>query len=201
MIPKHVFLLALSFAPLASSADTPSEEPAAIQVRSLDVALLKSMQEGSNVSMSDRYRQLEPVIEQVFDLPLMARLAIGPSWADFSAEQRQAVTAAFARLTIAGYAHNFREFSGQKFEMDNQIVSRGADKIVQTRIVSPHDTAANLSYRMRESGGTWKIIDISYDGSSELTMRRSDFAAAIAGGGAPGLITHLKKLSDDLMKH
>jgi phospholipid transport system substrate-binding protein len=48
--------------------------------------------------------------------------------------------------------------------------------------------------------GVWKVIDVYSDGVSQLVLRRSDFAAAIAAGGAPVLIAHLNKVSDDLMK-
>jgi phospholipid transport system substrate-binding protein len=201
VIPKYVVLLwALGFAPLANSAYAATNDPAAIQVQRLHTSLLDSMRAGRRLAITDRYRKLEPVIEQVFDLPLMTRLAIGPGWTNFSAEQQQSAIAAFTRLTIASYVHNFNEFAGEKFEIDDNILSRSADKIVQTKMFSSHDAPASLVYRMRESGGLWKIIDVSYDGVSELTMRRSDFAAAIAAGGAPVLIAHLNELSDVLMK-
>jgi len=169
-------------------------------VQRLHTSLLESMRAGSSLAITDRYRKLEPVIEQVFDLPLMTRLAIGPGWTNFSREQQQATIAAFTRLTVASYAHNFHDFSGEKFELDDNVLNRGEDKIVQAKIISPHDEPTSLVYRMRESGGLWKIIDVSYDGVSELTLRRSDFTAAIAAGGAPVLIDHLNKLSDVQMK-
>ena len=130
----------------------------------------------------------------------MTRLAVGADWASFSPEQQRASVAAFSRLTVASYAYNFREFDGEKFEIDDQVVSRGEEKIVRTRLISPHDTPATLMYRMRGLSGSWRIVDVYYDGVSELTLRRSDFVAAIASGGAPVLIAHLNKVSDDLMK-
>ena len=40
-------------------------------------------------------------------------------------------------------------------------------------------------YRMRELGGSWKIIDVYYGAISQLTTRRSDFAAtSLNAGGA-----------------
>jgi phospholipid transport system substrate-binding protein len=195
-----VLLWALGFAPLANSTNAAISDPAAIQVQRLHTSLLDSMRAGPSLAITDRYRKLEPVIEQVFDLPLMTRLAIGSGWTNFSAEQQQAAVAAFTRLTISSYVHNFHQFSGERFELDDNVLSRGADKIVQTKIIPPHDEPTSLVYRMRESGGLWKIIDVSYDGVSELTMRRTDFTAAIAAGGAPVLIDHLNKLSDFQMK-
>jgi ABC-type transporter MlaC component len=53
---------------------------------------------------------------------------------------------------------------------------------------------------MHEVDGIWKIVDVYANGVSELALRRSDFAAALASGGAPVLIAHLNKGSDGLMK-
>ena len=81
------------------------------------------------------------------------------------------------------------------------MISRGAEKIVRTRGLSPtHDTPATLLYRVREVDGSWKIVDVYSNGVSSLALRRSDFATAIATGGAPELIAYLNKANDGLMK-
>lgn len=193
-------MCSLGFAALTDQVYAAASDPAAIQIEKLHTALLKSMQAGSHVTLEDRYRDLQPVIEEVFDLPLIARLSIGPPWAQFSPEQQQVSIAAFKRITIASYAGNFREFDGEKFAIEDIVASRGVYKVVQAHIISPHDTPTSLTYQMHEAGGVWKIVDVYYDGVSELTMRRSDFAAALGAGGAPVLIAHLNKLGDSLMK-
>jgi len=198
---RLVMVLAAVFLVLAAlSGNAAPTDPAATQVQTLIDALLKSMRAGSAESMTERYRSLEPVIEQTFALPLVTRLAVGPEWANFSPEQQQGVITAFTRFTIANYAHNFRDFDGQKFEMDDNVQTRGQDKIVRTRVIPAHDVPVSLLYRMHEVEGTWKILDVYSNGVSELALRRSDFAAAIASGGAPVLIAHLNKASDGLMK-
>lgn len=200
MTPKFAKLLCmLLLIPAADPAYAVVSDPAASQVQTLTASLLQSMHAGPAEPMTERYRRLEPVIHQVIGLRIMTRLAIGPDWTNFSPEQQNALIAAFSRFTVATYAHNFRDFSGQKFEIDD-VVSRGEDKIVRTRIIPAHDTPVNLLYRMREVDGVWKVIDVYSDGVSELTLRRDDFVAAIAAGGAPALIAHLHKVSDDLMK-
>ena len=190
----------LGFATPAEKVYAAPNDPAAIQIERLHTALLKSMRAGPRVALTDRYRDLQPVVEQVFDLPLMTRLSIGPPWAGFSQEQQQVSLAAFTRLTVASYAVNFREFDGEKFEIEDIVASRGAYKVVQAHLISPHDTPAGLTYQLHEAGGVWKIVDVYYDGVSELTMRRSDFAAALASGGIPALIAHLNRLGDSLMR-
>jgi len=201
MTAKFVMLLcAVLLMPVADAAYAAAGDPAAAQVQTLTDSLLKSMRAGSAESMTERYRNLEPVIEQTFALPLVTRLAVGPDWANFSPEQQNAVIAAFTRFTVANYAHNFRDFDGQKFEIDGNVLTRGADKIVRSRVIPRNDTPVSLLYRMHEVDGSWKIIDVYSNGVSELALRRTDFAAALAAGGAPVLIAHLNKASDGLMK-
>ena len=175
-------------------------DPAATQIESLDSALLAAMKAGPTLTMAERYRQLAPVIERTFDLPVMTAFAVGSAWANFSSGEQQALIAAFTRLTIASYAHNFTSFDGERFEIQPDVAVRGVDKIVQTHLISAHNAPVNLTYRMRESAGSWKIIDVYYGAISQLTTRRADFAAPIASGGAAGLIAHLNSLSDDLLR-
>ena len=175
-------------------------DPAAVPVQTLTSALLQSMKAGSSLSMAQRYAQLEPVIEKTFALPLVTRLAVGPEWTNFSPDQQKALIAGFTRFTVANYAHSFRSFDGQKFEIDDDVASRGVEKLVRTRIIPLRDTPTTLLYRMREVDGSWKIIDVYSDGVSSLALRRSDFASAIARGGAPELLAYLDKANADLMK-
>ncbi|HEX3843652.1 MAG TPA: ABC transporter substrate-binding protein [Steroidobacteraceae bacterium] len=175
-------------------------DPAVGQITSLDNALLESMKAGATLTVTERYRRLAPVIELTFDLPTMTAFAVGSAWAKFSADQQQATIAAFTRLTIASYAHNFAGFDGQRFEINSDVVVRGVDKIVRTRLTSPHSASVDLMYRMRESSGSWKIIDVYYGAISQLTTRRADFAASITSGGASSLVAHLNSLSDDLLR-
>src|SRR5580700_3307048 len=118
MTLKFVMLICmLILMPVADPGYAAVSDPAASQVQTLTASLLQSMQAGPTEPMTERYQRLEPVINQVIGLPLMTRLAVGPEWTNFSPAQKDAVIAAFSRFTIANYAHNFRDFSGEKFEV------------------------------------------------------------------------------------
>jgi phospholipid transport system substrate-binding protein len=139
------------------------------------------------------------MIQEAFDLPVMTQFAVGPTWATMSDADHQALIAAFARLSTASYAHNFDKFSGQRFDIDPNVATRGPDKIVQSRLTSGAKIV-QLIYRMRLAGGTWKIVDVYYDAISQLTTRRSDFQAPLASGGAKGLLAHLNTTADKLLQ-
>jgi phospholipid transport system substrate-binding protein len=61
-------------------------------VQGLYDALLSTMKNGRTLGQSGRFTQLEPVIRRTFDIPSMARLAVGSAWATLSEAQRQQVT-------------------------------------------------------------------------------------------------------------
>jgi phospholipid transport system substrate-binding protein len=191
-------LLALGgLTPVARAA---ASDPAAAQIESFDSALIDTMKSGLGVQA--RYRKLEPVVERTFDIPTMTRFAVGPTWSTLSPAEQQALIQAFTRLTIASWAHNFASYSGQRFDVSPNVVTRGPDKVVTTTLVSPHDDPVTIAYRMRQSaGGPWKVIDVYYNGAiSQLTTRRADFQSPLQHGGPSALVAHLNALVDKEMK-
>jgi phospholipid transport system substrate-binding protein len=130
----------------------------------------------------------------------MTRFAVGPTWASMSTADQAALVDAFRRLSVASYAHNFDSFSGEKFVVDPTVETRGPDKLVQCHIVPTHGSPTTIIYRMRNTSGPWKVIDVFYNGAiSQLTTRRSDFAATVGSGGAKALVAHIDAQTAKLM--
>jgi phospholipid transport system substrate-binding protein len=198
---RAVLLLAGAFvaagAVLGPAAVAAPADPAAARVDALHAALIELMKSGAGPR--ERARKITPAVEAAFDLSTMTRFAVGPKWSQLTPAQQSALTAAFMRLTVANYAHNFDKFGGERFETDPNVQTRGADKIVQSKLIPAHDKPVALIYRMRQTPDGWKIIDVYYDGVSQLTTRRSDFAQPMASG-ADGLLAHLNASSEKLLK-
>ena len=171
-------------------------DPAIATVEVLDNGLLTIMHGGATAGQAGRERQIAPVVDRSFDIPLMTRLSVGPAWLSFSAHDQGALITAFRAMTIAQYAHNFDGWSGQRFTVTPQVVTRGLDKVVRTSLAGTDGAAEPLNYRLRQNGGQWKIIDVYYRSDiSQLSTRRSDFASVLANGGAPALIARLNQLA------
>ena len=173
-------------------------DPAAQRIETLDSALLDTMKQGAALGPKGRFRKLTPVIDQSFDIPTMTAYAVGPAWATFTPADKQALVHAFGRLSAASYAHNFDAYGGERFEV-GAVQSRGADKVVMSKIVPAHGDPTSLAYRMRQTADGWKIIDVYYGAISQLTTRRSDFSGPVASGGAKGLLAHLDALTAKLV--
>jgi len=202
---KNVLFGALSlvvtflFAPVVTPA-LADADPAAAQVQGFYDTLIDTMKQGKALGLQGRYNKLKPAVEQAYDLPLMTSLVVGSSWSTLSAGDQKELVNAFERMTIANYAKNFDGFSGEKFVVDPAVQTRGVDKVVQSKLVTGGQSIP-FNYRMRQSGGTWKIVDVYLNGFvSELATRRSDFGATLSSGGAPALIKKINALADGLMK-
>ena len=182
----------------AVPAQAQAADPAVEQIQGFYDALTASMKSGGTTK--SRYEKLKPAVEKAFDLTAMTQTAIGPSWATTSDADKKALVDAFTRMTIANYAKNFDDYSGEKFVVEPIAQARGADKVVESKLVTAGQTIP-FNYRMRQTGGGWKILDVYLNGSiSELATRRSDFGATLSSGGAPALIKKINALSDSLMK-
>ena len=188
------------FLTLGSIATAVAADPAVDRIQTFYAALLDTMKRGPDLGMQGRYHALEPAVDATFDVPAMIQFIVGPGWATTSQQDKTALIAAFRRMTIANYAANFTRFGGEQFNVDPNAQQRGPDRLVQTTLVPVGDKPVPLIYRMRNTSGSWKVIDVFLNGYvSELATRRSDFASTLASGGSPALIAKINQLADGLL--
>lgn len=170
-------------------------------VRGFYDTLLATMKDGRTLGQSGRYARMAPVVGRVFDIPSMARLAVGPSWAALSPSQQQQVTEAFGHYISATYADRFDSYSGQQLQVTGEQ-PYGTEVMVQTKIVKSNGDAVSLNYRMRENAGSWQIADVYLDGTiSQLATQRSEFHSILQREGVDGLIMALSRKVDLLTRN
>lgn len=164
-------------------------------VQSFYDALEETMKQGEQLGFEGRYKKLEPVIQRTFDVPVMAKIAIGTEWTMFSADEKQRMLDAFNRYMITTYAARFKSYKGQKFEVGEVKQPAENRSLVETKIIRSNGEPVSLNYLFRPgSDGGWKIIDVYFSGAiSEMARMRSDFSATVTGGGADALIAALEK--------
>jgi len=167
-------------------------------VQGLYDALLGAMKNGRALGQSGRFMRLEPVIRRSFDIPTMARLSVGPTWAGMSEVQRQQVIESFGRYISATYADRFDSYAGQKLQVTGEQPNAGG-VLVKSQIVKANGEPVKVDYMMRRNGEGWLISDIYLDGAiSEVVTRRSEFGAIIRADGVDGLIAALNRKADML---
>ncbi len=194
---KVLLLLAGVLTALPAAAQ---EDPARTVIQRFQQDLLAVMKEAESLGVTGRYQRLQPRIEEAFHLPLMIRVAAGSFWKKADTEQRSRLVAAFKRLSISTYANRFDGYSGQVFEIVDQRPGPQKTVLVKTRIVSPGDSPARLTYVVKEYEGQWRIVDILLDNDiSELAVRRSEYRHLLKKNGVDGLIAALNRKADGLV--
>jgi phospholipid transport system substrate-binding protein len=188
------------FATPVAAADPPPADVTA-PIRAFYAALLDVMKRAKALGIRGRYDTLAPVVSATFDLPAMTRISVGPRWTSIPKEQQASLIDAFSRMTIATYASRFDGYSGERFEVDPDVESRGAGSVVHTRIVQSKGEPVALNYLMRRSGSAWKTVDVYLTGTiSEIATRRSEFSGILDAGGPQALIGSLRQQTDRMMR-
>jgi phospholipid transport system substrate-binding protein len=186
-----LLLAAGSFTGGAAAASDPQST-----VRSFYGTLLGTMRDGRALGQSGRYARLAPAVDRTFDLPAMARLAVGSSWATLTPAQQQQLIEAFGHYVSATYADRFDNYSGEQLQVTGEQ-PYGSDTIVQTKIVKSNGEATSLNYLMRQNRGAWQISDVYLDGTiSQLAVQRSEFSSVLRREGVDGLVMALNRKVD-----
>jgi phospholipid transport system substrate-binding protein len=187
---------------LLLSVGIPSERADALatggqdNVRNFYATLLATMKDGRTLGQSGRYARLTPVVDRVFDVPSMTRLAVGSTWATLPPAQQQQVTAAFRHYIAATYADRFDSYSGEQLQVTGER-PYNADVIVETKIVKSNGETTTLNYLMRQNQGSWQIADVYLDGTiSQVAVQRSEFNSVLRREGVDGLVVALNRKVD-----
>jgi phospholipid transport system substrate-binding protein len=191
-----VLLLALT-APLAATAAASAPEDV---IAHYHTTILAAMRDAAKLGVQGRFDMLKPVITEDFNLPLMARTAVGSYWDQMSDAQRDAYLKAFSDFSVANYANRFDDYSGERFETLNKSETSRGDTLVNTAIIKSDGEKVLINYLMRKDGDNWRVVDVFLTGSiSELATRRSEYTSVIQHNGIDGLITAIQAKTQELM--
>ena len=200
LIAAAMLAVGAGYFPTSSYAQTPAEPKAKVQA--FYDSLLETMQQGEQLGFEGRYKKLEPVIHETFDVPTMAKIAIGAEWTKFTPEQKEKVLTVFDEYMVTTYAARFKSYKNQKFEVGEVKEPAENRRLVETRLIRSNGEPIALNYLFRPAAdGDWKIIDVYLSGAiSEMARMRSDFSSTVTGGGADGITTALEDKIVDIKR-
>ena len=186
-------------AALPTIAAAQPSDPAAGRIEAYNQAAIAVMKDGPKLGMKGRTARFQTIVGDFYSAAMMAQIVVGAKWAGLSQADRNAAIAAMAKHTAVSLASNFDSFSGEKFTVVPQSKERGVDRLVSASIGPQSGSPTQLIYRMRQSGGQWKIIDVMSSGVSQLSLQRSELAQSIATGGVAGLVKKLGEIDAKML--
>ncbi|MGR9072089.1 MAG: ABC transporter substrate-binding protein [Gammaproteobacteria bacterium] len=160
--------------------------------------LLEMMKQGDELKYSGRYEKMDAAVNKSHDLTKIARIVVGKEWKNLLPEQRDKLVDVFSQLSIASYAHSFKEYSGESFKFDSEEETARGGVIVHTYFVVPDDKDVKFDYMLKKKGETWQIINIIANGVSDLALKRSEYTTILKREGFDALIA---KINDKISEY
>ncbi|MGJ0491425.1 ABC transporter substrate-binding protein [Methylobacter sp.] len=188
---------------LATATAYAQEEGAATArqvVEKFQAELIEVMKNGKQLGYAGRYEKLKNPVSNSHDLTKIARIVVGKEWEKLSEDQQQKLVDVFSRLSIASYAHNFKEYSGESFVFDSEEETARGGVVVHSHLVVPGEKDVKFDYMLKEKGPSWRIINIIANGVSDLALKRSEYTAILQREGFDALIAKINEKIDNYSK-
>jgi len=171
----------------AIATDTPEAT-----VASLQRGLIAASEAHPGASVGDRYRALEPLIEQTHNLPYIAEFALRKQWSSLAESDRQRFVAVFEKLSVMTYASRFKNVTPRTFKNGAPGVVEAGRAHVLTAIARQAQPDVSLEYMLEQKDGAWRIINIIADGVSDLALKRAEYQRILTSGSIDDLIKELE---------
>lgn len=187
----------LVFVPASAQAapDTAQKTAPDVLVRDLSNDVLDTIRKDRTLQSGDSARLNQLVDEKILphvDFEKMTRLAVGRSWRQATAEQRQALTREFRTLLVRTYSGAVSQVSDHKVQLRPfRAAANETDVVVRTNAVPSRGDPLQLDYRLEKTDAGWKIYDVNVLGVWLVQNYTSSFAQEIGANGIDGLIAKL----------
>jgi phospholipid transport system substrate-binding protein len=148
-----------------------------------------------NLPDAELYKRFRALFEDGFDVPFIAKSALGRFWPRATDQEKSEYMAAFEDYMVQVYAQKFRQYAGQTFQADGSRPGPEDMATVTSTVVEPDGPATKIDWVVGDAGGKQKIRDIKIEGVSMITSYRDQFANEILQheGKVAGLIEALRQ--------
>ena len=162
--------------------------------------LISVMKNGKQLGYAGRYNNLRDPVSNSHDLPKIARIIVGKEWEKLSETQQKKLEDVIVKLSIASYAHNFKDYSGESFAFDSEEETTRGGVVVHSHLTIPDDKPVKFDYMLKENGTSWRIINIIANGVSDLALKRSEYTRILQRDGFDTLISKIDEKIDSYSK-
>ncbi len=144
------------------------------------------------------YGLINDLIIPVFDFHNMSRWILGKYWKQANEEQRGVFTSEFKDLLVRTYAKAVLGFTNEKVSyLETLTGSKPNIVMVKTQIISDAGVTP-VNYTMHISDGSWKVVNVAFEGISLVETYRKSFASEIRNNGLESLLQKLVDKNESL---
>jgi len=186
-------LTAIVLLMLACNGTSASDRRADEFIRSVGQQAIHSLT-GKELSNDQRQDLFRTILNQTFDVPLIARFALGRFWRRTSEEQRKEYVELFEDFLVQAYALRFKNYSVEVFTVGKVRQINERDALVHSELALNDGRKIVVYWRVRGKAEL-KIIDVIIESVSMAITHRDEFSSVInrGGGKIDGLLNVLRK--------
>ena len=191
---RRTFVRTLALAAVAAFAIAPSAPgPGPRDVVSETVDDVLAVLKDASLAPEARRERIVEIAYARFDFPTMSKLVLAKYWKRFDAAQREAFLKEFKDFLAHRYGDRIDRYEQERVEIVGERSAKGGDAIIETRIHRPRAESVAVDYRLRSSGGDWRVIDVKIEGISLVSNYRDQFHEVLSHGGPDKLLAQLRE--------
>lgn len=182
--------LGLLFATAPTAASEATEEARAVVDRTAQEVL--EILRAPDLTDEERRERIEAIAFERFDFRTISKLVLARDWRRLDPDQRKEFVQSFKEFLSHTYGTRIERYDEGSMEITGTRPEPRGDVTVQTRIVGGAADGIVVHYRLRESGGRWRVIDLIIEGISMVSSYREQFSEVMSREGPEGLLQRLR---------
>jgi len=145
------------------------------------------------IPLTEREQKVRKLLGENLAVRSIGKFVVGKAWRTAPQEQRDEYQNLFEKYITLTYAKRLGGYAGEKFAVTAaKPVGKKNDALVTTKINRPSGPPLIAGWRIRESNGAFRILDVMVEGISMVVAQRSEFTSIIQKNGMQGLIEILR---------
>ena len=141
--------------------------------------------------------KVEEELLRLFDFEEFSTRTVGPTWRQFTPEQKQEFKTAFTDLLRNTYIDTLDEYNGQKVRFTGEV-SGGNGKRVEVQMEFLADQKVYpVAFRMLEKNNRWVVYDVLIEGISMIKNYRDQFRDILTKNNPQELIDRVKAKAEE----
>src|SRR5436190_16088513 len=192
------FFIANAFAAKPAPTPPPAAGPASpAQVAAKQgIAQILDVLRDRTLDAEGRSQKMSKVMEEYLDFDTFSRLSIGPTWRDWTEEQRTQYVEEF-RKHMLGIATKFTKvYDNEDVVIVGDDSEKNGDHTIRCRVLGKikdgvAEDIGRVDFRLRPRDDRWKVIDVHVAGISMANTFRAQFLVIMKDGGVDKLLKML----------
>ena len=138
------------------------------------------------------------LFNEYLDLDFIGKFVLGRYWNTAKPAERKEFIEVYRQMNIKTWSKRFDEFKGKSFNFNGTTPSNSKNQIfVDTTVPMPQGAPAKVIWRVKDTNGNLKVVDIIIENVSLAITARNEYTAYIkkSKNGVADLIADLRQKS------